>query len=67
MQPTIAPQKLSRSQGDRLLAGVLGGIARYFGWSASLTRMAFLLFLLRTGFSGAIVYAALWILMPSDV
>ena len=55
-----------RSSSDRLVAGVLGGIAQHFGWSASRTRLAYvLLSVLSAGFPGILVYAVLWFLMPS--
>jgi len=35
------PRALSRSLDDRMIAGVMGGIARRFGWRASLVRILF--------------------------
>ena len=32
-------RRLSRSRSDRMLAGVMGGIARRFGWNPTLTRV----------------------------
>ncbi len=32
---------LYKSQHDRILAGVCGGIAEYFGWNATLVRLFF--------------------------
>jgi phage shock protein PspC (stress-responsive transcriptional regulator) len=58
---------LSRSRDDRMLAGVIGGIARRFGWDSSLTRIAYvLLSLLSAAFPGILVYLLLWLLMPEE-
>ena len=58
---------LSRSRDDRMLAGVIGGIARRFGWNSNLTRIAYvLLSLLSAAFPGILVYLLLWLLMPEE-
>ena len=49
----------------RLLAGVCGGIARRFGLSPWLVRGAFLVACLLPG-PQILLYALLWIAMPSD-
>ena len=33
--------KLHRSRNHRMIAGVMGGIAEYLGWSPTLTRILF--------------------------
>ena len=43
-QGTRNYRRLTRSQNDRYIAGVCGGIAEYFGWNASLVRVGFVLF-----------------------
>jgi phage shock protein PspC (stress-responsive transcriptional regulator) len=60
------PRKgLMRSQDDRVLAGVCGGIAEWLGWEPTLVRVLFVLVsLLSAAFPGILVYLALWILMP---
>ena len=58
---------LSRSRDDRMLAGVIGGIARRFGWNSNLARIAYvLLSLLSAAFPGILVYLLLWLLMPEE-
>lgn len=42
--------KLKRSRTNRMLAGVLGGMAESFGVNAGLLRIAFAILLLGTGF-----------------
>lgn len=58
---------LSRSRDDRVLAGVMGGIARRFGWNSTLTRILFVIISIASAaFPGIIVYLALWLLLPQD-
>jgi phage shock protein C len=60
----VQQRKLRRSR-DRWLAGVCGGIAEFFGWSALATRLAFIaVSLLSAAFPGILVYLVLWIVMP---
>ncbi|WP_082538829.1 PspC domain-containing protein [Lysobacter sp. Root494] len=62
VQPT-----LSRSRNDRVLAGVMGGIARRFGWNSTLVRVLFVLVsILSAAFPGIVVYLILWLLMPEE-
>ena len=62
VQPT-----LSRSRNDRVLAGVMGGIARRFGWNSTLVRVIFVLVsILSAAFPGIVVYLILWLLMPEE-
>ena len=35
--------KLHRSYQHRMIAGVMGGIAEYFGWSPTVTRILFVI------------------------
>ncbi|MCE7031215.1 PspC domain-containing protein [Lysobacter sp. GX 14042] len=56
-----------RSRSDRMIAGVMGGIARRFGWSSNLLRVVFVLVsILSAGFPGILVYLILWLLMPDE-
>jgi len=52
---------LCRSQSNRVFAGVCGGIAEYFGWSATVVRLFFLL----TGI-GLFTYVILAIVIPES-
>jgi phage shock protein PspC (stress-responsive transcriptional regulator) len=56
---------LHRSTGDRMLGGVCGGLAEYSGVDALLWRVGFVALTVAGG-TGVIVYALLWLLMPSD-
>lgn len=62
-----APRTLSRSRNDRILAGVMGGIARRFGWNATLVRILFvILSVASAAFPGIVVYLILWLLVPEE-
>jgi phage shock protein C len=59
----LQPRKLYRSQTNRMVAGVCGGLAEYFNVDATLIRI---LFVVLTVFGGAglVLYLAMWILVP---
>ncbi len=60
-----ATRSLSRSRHDRMIAGVLGGIARRFGWNSTLLRVAYVLISIAlAAFPGILVYLILWLLVP---
>lgn len=57
-------RRLTRSN-NRMLAGVVGGIAEYYGWEPSLTRVGYvLLSVLSAAFPGILTYLILWVVMP---
>ena len=61
------PRPLSRSLNDRMIAGVMGGIAHRFGWSATVVRVVFVLVsVLSAAFPGILVYLILWLLIPEE-
>jgi phage shock protein PspC (stress-responsive transcriptional regulator) len=58
---------LRRSRDDRVLAGVIGGIARRFGWNSTLLRIIYVLVAAASiAFPGILVYLILWLLLPED-
>lgn len=57
-------KKLCRSQ-DRVIGGVCGGLAEYFGFDITVVRVVYALLTFFTGFSGIPVYLILWLVMPS--
>lgn len=66
IKETPQPRRtLYRSEKDRVLAGVAGGIAAYFEVDSNLVRFLFILVTLLGG-SGIILYIVLWILLPSE-
>jgi len=61
------PRTLSRSLNDRMIAGVMGGIAHRFGWCSTLMRVRFVLgSVLSAAFPGILVYLILWLLIPNE-
>jgi phage shock protein PspC (stress-responsive transcriptional regulator) len=58
---------LSRSLNDRMIAGVMGGIAHRYGWSSTWLRIIYVIAsLLSAAFPGALVYVILWLLIPNE-
>ena len=58
-------KKLYRSESDRRLAGVCGGIAEYFDVDSTLIRLAFVFFVLAAG-TGILAYIIAAIVMPNE-
>ena len=57
--------RLYRSQSNRVLAGVAGGLAEYFGWDPTLVRLGFVLTALFSGV-GLLVYIAALVAVPTN-
>lgn len=57
--------KLLRSQQDRILGGVCGGLAKYLRVDSVLVRLFFIVFTLVGGI-GPLVYIILWVVVPSE-
>ncbi len=52
---------------NKIIAGVCGGIADYFGWDPAVFRVVFVLVsIISAAFPGTIVYIILWVVMPSS-
>lgn len=63
----VATRTLVRVRNDRVLAGVVGGIAARFGWSPTLLRVLYVLgSALSAAFPGILVYLILWLLIPDE-
>ncbi|WP_115559000.1 MULTISPECIES: PspC domain-containing protein [Xanthomonas] len=63
----MATTALSRSLNDRMIAGVVGGIARRLGWSSTLLRVLFVIVSIASAaFPGILVYLILWLLIPTQ-
>ncbi len=60
----VTRTQLHRSDSDRMVAGVCGGLADYTGIDATLWRIAFVALTVLGG-SGVLLYALLWVLMPA--
>src|SRR5947207_4314772 len=59
------PRRLTRSSTDRVLAGVAGGLGRYFGVDPIIFRLGFGLSILLGGL-GALAYLLLAVFVPTD-
>lgn len=59
------PKKLYRSTDDRWLAGVCGGLAKYFNVDPTLVRVIFVILAL-IGLGGVIIYLLLWVIIPPE-
>lgn len=62
---SLMQRRLHRSQTERLIGGVLGGIAETYGWNATLLRLLFVASFLLPG-PQFIIYLVAWILMPES-
>jgi phage shock protein C len=57
--------RLTRSNTDKMLGGVCGGLGQYFGIDSTLIRLFFAVGILVFGLS-PLVYIILWIVMPAQ-
>ena len=58
-------QPLRRSRSDRMIAGVVGGLARYAGIDPTLARVIYVVgSILSAAFPGLLVYLVLWLIIP---
>jgi phage shock protein C len=56
---------LRRSRTNRQIAGVVGGLAEYFGVDATLLRVIYVVgSIVSAAFPGLLVYVLLWLLIP---
>lgn len=58
-------KKLYRSQSDRWLGGVCGGLGTYVGIDPTLIRILFVLLVVFGG-GGGLLYILLWIFIPQE-
>src|SRR2546423_12202767 len=58
-------KRLERSSSDRVLAGVAGGLGRYFDLNPNVFRLGFVVLTLLGG-AGILVYLAAVLVMPTD-
>jgi len=63
---TTQKKVLRRSRSNRMLAGVCGGLAEFFGISAFWFRLAMFIAFIPGGVPGILVYLLLWIMIPSE-
>jgi len=61
---TTTRNSLRLSKQNRIMAGVCGGLAEFFGISAFWFRLAFLIALIPGGIPGLFAYILLWLVIP---
>ncbi len=57
--------QFTRSKNDKMIAGVCGGLARYFNIDPAIVRLLFVLAVVLGGAS-PLIYLVLWIVMPEE-
>jgi phage shock protein PspC (stress-responsive transcriptional regulator) len=56
---------LRRSKSDRIIAGVVGGLAKHFGMDPTLARVIYVVgSIVSVAFPGILVYVLLWVIIP---
>ena len=63
---TTTTKTLRRSRSDRMVAGVCGGVARYFGVDAALVRVVLVAATILGVGTGAVLYLACWLIVPAE-
>jgi phage shock protein C len=62
----VSGRRLVRTMNDKKIAGVCGGLAKYFGVDSTLVRFIVLALFLLFG-TGLVIHIVGWIVMPRDV
>ena len=58
---------LRRSRSNRMLGGVVAGLANYLGMDVSLARVLYVLIsIFSAAFPGILVYLILWVVVPQE-
>ncbi len=60
----MAYRKLYRSETDKILGGVAGGLGEYFDIDPNIIRAIFVILAVFGG-SGIVIYLILWVLLPT--
>lgn len=60
---TAPYKRLTRSESDKWIGGVCGGLAEYFGISSALVRVLFVLSCLLPG-PQFLIYLIMWVIVP---
>jgi phage shock protein PspC (stress-responsive transcriptional regulator) len=62
----FSTRALRRSRSNRVIAGVAGGLAEFFGISAFWFRLALVIAFIPGGIPGILIYTLLWIIIPGE-
>lgn len=60
------PKRLYRSSSDRMLSGVCGGLAAYFGVDPTLVRIAAVVLLFVSGGTAGLAYIVAMFIVPKE-
>ncbi|MFZ5756815.1 MAG: PspC domain-containing protein [Pseudomonadota bacterium] len=61
------PKPLRRSRTDSMVAGVLAGLAKHFGFDVTVLRVVYALATLFTGiFPCGVAYLVMWVIIPQE-
>jgi len=61
----MAERRLTRSQTNRMIGGVCGGLGEYLGIDATFVRLFFVLLAFGEG-AGVLIYFVLWMILPVE-
>ena len=66
-QPVIVGRRLARSDTDKQIAGVCGGLADFFGLDSTIVRLAAVVIAIYPGaiIGGVVAYLIAWFIMPA--
>ncbi|MBO7601838.1 MAG: PspC domain-containing protein [Bacteroidaceae bacterium] len=56
---------LRRSRTDKMIAGICGGLGKYFGLDSTILRLVFVLLLIFAG-TGLLAYLVMWLVIPYE-
>ena len=56
---------LRRSRTDKMVAGVCGGLGKYFGLDSTILRLVFVLLMIFAG-TGLLAYLIMWLVIPYE-
>lgn len=59
-------KKLIRSNTDKVIAGVCGGLGKYFDIDSNVVRAIFAVGAILTGGTFGAIYIALWVVLPDE-
>lgn len=57
-------KKLRRTPNDKMIGGVCGGLAEYFGLDSTLVRVGYTILSVCTAFAGVLVYVLMLLIIP---
>lgn len=61
-----AAKKLTRSTSDKIIGGVCSGLAKYFEIDVNIVRAIFAIGAVLGAGSFALIYVALWVVLPDE-